>query len=284
MKTYDRCFECLRKSVNSQVAKLVDDPKLRKEIEAEAIKVMKKEDFSKSPPFFGREVYWAIRKISGIVDPYSKEKEEYNRIALSAYPALKERVAKAEDSFTAAVRIALAGNIIDFGAIRKIPLEETIEAMLRTGPVVDHTQNLKQAVQNARRILYLGDNAGETVMDRILIEQFDTRADIVYAVRGGPILNDAQIEDALFAGLDKVVRIISNGYDAPGTILDKCNKEFILEFEKADLIISKGMGNFETLSDLQGRPIFFLLIAKCPIVADHLDCEVGQAVVKQAID
>lgn len=280
MRTYDQCFDCIRDSVRDQAQKLTDDPKMQMKIELEVVDLLKGEDFLQPPPYFGQKVYWAIRKISGIDDPYAKEKEQYNRIALALYPDLKKRAADSKDPFSAAVRIALAGNIIDFGAVREIPLDETIERMLSSGPVVDHSRNLKNAIKKADRILYLGDNAGETVMDRILIEHFETNAEVVYAVRGGPILNDALTEDALLAGLDKVARIVSNGYDAPGTILEKCSEEFRLEFQKSDLVISKGMGNFESLNDVDDRPIFFLLIAKCPLVASHLNCEIGQAVVQ----
>ena len=124
--------------------------------------------------------------------------------------------------------------------------------------------------------MYIADNAGEIVFDRVLIEQFKNKKSI-FAVRSGPIINDALVEDAIACGIYKCARIISSGCDAPGTILRFCNKKFLKIYRDADLIISKGQGNFEALAD-EKRPIFFLFRAKCPVVAKHLNCKLGDVI------
>ena len=143
---------------------------------------------------------------------------------------------------------------------------------------VDHYDSFRQAVENARTILYLGDNAGETVFDRILIETMGK--DTFYAVRGAPIINDATMEEAQKSGLGEVARIISSGCDAPGTLLERCSLEFLDIFRKADVIVSKGQGNLESLSGEKG-PLFFLLKVKCPVIARHLDTENGEMILKR---
>jgi uncharacterized protein with ATP-grasp and redox domains len=135
---------------------------------------------------------------------------------------------------------------------------------------------LKTAIDHAEDILYLGDNAGEIVLDRLLIERLPCDK-ITFVVKGAPILNDALLEDARAVGLADIVRVIDNGSDAPGTILDDCSEEFCRRFEDVDLVISKGQGNFETLSDVE-RDVFFMLQPKCNVLAEHLGREMGSLV------
>jgi uncharacterized protein with ATP-grasp and redox domains len=133
----------------------------------------------------------------------------------------------------------------------------------------------KESLNKAKKILYIADNAGETVLDKLLIEQI--KKPVKYAVRSKPIINDATIEDANDAGIDEIAEIVSSGCDAPGTILDLCSDEFRKIYENADLIISKGQGNYETLSG-QTRPIFFLLKVKCPVIARDIDIKTGSII------
>jgi len=144
-------------------------------------------------------------------------------------------------------------------------------------------QEFKYALNNAESILYLGDNTGEIVFDKLLIEELSNMlpdVKITYVVRDKPVINDALMEDAVSCGLDKIVDVISSGCDAPGTILDLCSKEFLKLYESAELIISKGQGNFETLAD-EKRPIFFLFKVKCPVIANHTGFNLGDIVLKK---
>ena len=233
---------------------------------------------SSPPPDLGRVVYRLVREITGEEDPFKKIKDEYNRKALNLYPDLKEKVIHSEDSLLAAIRLALAGNVIDFGIDKPFDLEREIEDIFKKDFAVFDYQEFKQAIKNTNQVLYLADNAGEVVFDRILIEELNK--EVSYVVRDKPVINDALIEDAKFCGIDKIAKVISNGSDAPGTILDLCSKDFLSLYEKAKLIISKGQGNFEGLIGRDNAPIFFLFEVKCFVIANDVGCGVGDIVLK----
>ena len=176
----------------------------------------------------------------------------------------------------------MAGNIIDLGVKCSLTLpeaEETIHKALTDYFDMTDFDDFKDAVSGAKEMLYLADNAGEIVFDRFLIEQIGP-AKITFAVKGSPIINDATMEDARECGLTELVKVIDNGDNAPGTILESCSEEFVRRFEQADLIISKGQGNFETLSDVD-KNMYFILRAKCPVIAEHLDCPVGTMILRK---
>ena len=281
MRTYDECIPCIRRNIGSLAETLTDDPELRERIVASAHRALAESGMDNPPPYFGQKVHRAVRAASGNPDPYREVKRRFNDRALELYPSLKETVRRASDPFRTAVMTAIAGNVIDFGVGNRIRLLETIERLLGERPAIDRIAELREAVDRAGTVLFLGDNAGETVMDRILIEEFGPGKEVIYAVRGGPVLNDATAEDAIAAGLDRVAAILSNGSDAPGTILADCTEELRDAFRRADLVVSKGMGNYETLTGVARREIFFLLLVKCDLVARHLGCPKGSAVVHQ---
>lgn len=174
------------------------------------------------------------------------------------------------------MRLAIAGNIIDLGVSDQYDLEASIERVLVTEPAINHLAQLRQTLSQAKQVLFLADNAGETVMDRLLIEQLP--CPVTYVVKGGPAVNDATREDAIDAGIEQVSELIDNGAATLGTLLGRCSDEFRQRFEEAELIISKGMANYESLND--SRPgIFFLLQAKCAVVAADLGVEEKSLVV-----
>jgi uncharacterized protein with ATP-grasp and redox domains len=140
-------------------------------------------------------------------------------------------------------------------------------------------EDFGKAVNESESILYLADNAGEIVFDRLLIEQMPTEK-VTVAVKGSPVINDATIEDAIHAGLPQIVDVIENGSDAPGTILENCSQAFRDHFAKADLVVAKGQGNYETLSDVN-KNIFFILKAKCPVISRNIGCEVGEMILQK---
>jgi len=181
-----------------------------------------------------------------------------------------------------AVRLAIAGNIIDLGVKTSIK-ESNVEKVIRDCLTADfdnqQVEGFRNAVSRAEKIFYLADNAGEIVFDRLLIEQLPAEK-VTVVVKGSPVINDATMEDAEFAGLTEMVEVIDNGSDAPGTILKTCSRIFRNRFEEADLIIAKGQGNYETLSDVD-KNIFFVLKAKCPVIARDLGCEVGEMIFRK---
>ena len=184
-----------------------------------------------------------------------------------------------EDRLMTAVRLAIAGNVIDFGTDSSFDLTEELETILSQDFAVNHFKKFCEVLKQARNILYLADNAGETVFDRLLIEEMDKP--VIYLVREKPIINDATREDALLSGLDKVSEITSSGCDTPGTILKFCSDEFLETYRSANLIISKGQGNYEALSD-EERPLFFLLKVKCQVVARDLGVKNGSIILAEA--
>ena len=185
-------------------------------------------------------------------------------------------VHNSENPLENAVRLAIAGNIIDLGiktSITNADIQKTIKDSL-TAPLNQVIiEEFRSDIESAQDILYLADNAGEIVFDRLLIEQLPEKK-ITVAVKGSPVINDATMEDAISTGLTKIVPVIDNGSDGPGTILETCSDEFLSRFEQADLIISKGQGNFETLSEID-KKIYFFLKAKCSVIAQHLQVPVG---------
>ncbi len=238
-------------------------------------------DLDCCPPLMSQRIHRIIRKHAGIHDPYQSVKDRFNRYALSLYPELRTLVEASGRPFETAVRLAIAGNIIDFGvntALDPKGVDTTIAASL-SEPLQGDVKPLEDAVQSAEKILYLGDNTGEIVFDRLLIDRLPIDR-VTFAVRGRPIINDATMEDAVMTGMTDLVPVIDNGSDAPGTILDQCGSTFREVFETSDLVIAKGQGNYETLSDSRQR-IFFLLKAKCPVIAEHIGCRIGASLVIQ---
>jgi uncharacterized protein with ATP-grasp and redox domains len=146
---------------------------------------------------------------------------------------------------------------------------------------INDLPSLKEALKTAKSVLFLGDNAGESVFDRLLIEVIEQP--VIYGVRGGPVLNDTTVEDALSVGMNEVAKIVDNGARVPGTILSLCSNEFQTLFHSAELILAKGMGNYETLSEVNA-PIFFLLQVKCPVISNDVGAPIGSIIVKQGVD
>jgi uncharacterized protein with ATP-grasp and redox domains len=239
-------------------------------------------DMSLPPPFMGQIIHRELRRLTGVEDPYLEAKQRFNRLAGQRLDALRRQVAGAADPLALAARIAIAGNIIDFGlngSLTEAQVHQALDQAL-TQSLLGDWDGFSAAMTNAQRILYLADNAGEIFFDRLLIEQLPMDR-VTLAVRGKPILNDATRDDARAAGLHELVHVIDNGSDAPGTILADCSGEFIQAFFSADMIIAKGQGNFETLSD-EIAPLFFLFKAKCPVIAAHAGVEQGSLVVQRS--
>jgi damage-control phosphatase, subfamily I len=231
--------------------------------------------FDNPPPETARLIYLAVREITGEADRFRVYKERSIENALSLYGELKSMVDGSQDPLRTAVKIAIVGNVIDLGANPDFDLEGELRNLSRDDLSESRYKGFKRVLENARTVLYLADNAGETVFDRLLMETMGKET--VYAVRDVPIINDATVEDAEKSGIKEVALILSSGCDAPGTILKRCSPEFLGIFNKADLIISKGQGNFESLSG-EGGPIFFLLKVKCAVIARHLGVKIGEMI------
>lgn len=279
MKTYLDCYPCFFSQALKTARMITQDEKIIWQILTEVSLTLPKLSFTASPPEIGKEVYNIISEMTGVDDPYKAIKEKCTRQALSLYPKLKKLMNSSEDRLMTAVRLSIAGNVIDFGANADFSLKEDIERILSQDFAINHYLEFCQALDKAEKVLYIADNAGETVFDRLLIEEL--QKPVIYVVRERPVINDATREDAISSGLDKVAKIISSGCDAPGTILKLCSKEFMKVYNLADLIISKGQGNYEGLSE-EDRSIFFLLMAKCPVIARDIRAKEGSIILMKA--
>lgn len=239
-----------------------------------------------TPPEIAQDVYAVVARITGNKDPCYEAKQRSNELALSLYPHSKEVVTNSDDPLLAASKLAIAGNVIDLAPQSNYgDIQSIAESALASPLGIDDYEEFKRSINSASCILYLGDNAGEIVFDRILIEEIRRIKDleIDFVVREKPIINDATLHDATSTGMDKVAKIISSGSDAPATILSQCSPEMLQLYHSADIIIAKGQGNYESLSDEAKTNIFFLLRVKCPVIAKLLKARVGDAVLKKQL-
>jgi len=276
MKTYFDCIPCFIRQALDATRMVTDDPVVQERILRDVLRLVSELDLSLPPPALGHEIHRIIRRASNSPDPYADLKAHLNTAALELLPELERWVEESSDPFDSAVRIAVAGNIVDLGFTSEIDPQEvraTIDKALAYPFPSGAIEKLKAAASAARSILYLADNAGEIVFDRLLLAQLPGDR-VTVAVHGGPILNDAMRTDAEQAGIGELAEVVDNGSDAPGTVLEACSREFRQRFDSADLIISKGMANFETLNEID-RPIWFLLQAKCPVIAREARVELG---------
>jgi damage-control phosphatase, subfamily I len=240
-------------------------------------------DYTQTPVELGCKMHRRIRTILDDADPYWDDKQRYNQKVMDRYPEFQSLVRHSDSPFNTALKLAILGNIIDFGANHPIQFDELIDQLDHLTYGIDHIASLKQNLSTASTVLYLGDNCGEIVLDKLFLEtllELYPDKQYVFAVRGAPIINDATRVEAEQLGIHQLVTLIDNGYDAPGTVLSKCNSEFQSWFKEADLVISKGQGNFEGLSDIT-KTIYFLLMVKCNIVANHLGVPKGSIVVSE---
>ncbi len=225
-------------------------------------------------------IHRLLRRETG-TDPYRTVKETYNRIALDHLPALRTMAASMPDRLEGGVRAAIAGNVIDFGIYDAIDLDRSIAEAFRLPLSAPHLAAFTRAVAGGRRILYLCDNAGEIVFDRVLIEILrELGKDVIAVVKGSPVINDATMDDAGSAGLGMCATVIDNGSDGIGTLLESCSRQFLDAYGRADLIISKGQANYETLIREGDRRTFFLFKVKCPVVASWMGRQNGDIILE----
>ena len=241
--------------------------------------ILAEEDYNQSPPSLARLLHRLMRDILANPDPYKDVKMKYNRMMLDLYPDFKKMVTKSENPFDTAMRLAMAGNVIDFGPQVQLNVMDTIYRVIKAELAIDDSLTLKKDIQSADLVLYIGDNCGEIVFDKLFIETI-AHPNLYYAVRGYPVINDVTLEDAHQVGIDKVANIITTGDDAPGVVWETSSDEFKQIFNKADVIISKGQGNLEGLMRIR-QNIYFLLLCKCDLIARNINVQTGDFVVMQ---
>lgn len=264
---------------------MTDDKALQEKIIKGGLAQVNKINFTETAPEIARGLHNFVKVVTDNPDPYKALKDLYNRIAEELVEELKleSLITESDNAFDTACRLSIAGNIIDFGVgidIDKSGVHRSIDESLTSPIVGGSTDLLKAHVEKSNKILFLTDNAGEIVFDKLLMRQLPMDR-VTYVVKGGPIVNDATMEDAVDVGMTELVKVIDNGLDGQGTILQECSQAFLQAFEAADLILAKGQANYETLSDLNDPRIFYLLRAKCQSIADDIGCPKGAFVVTQ---
>ena len=233
-------------------------------------------------PCYSQIVYQSIAENIEQIDPYKKLKHKFNQIASKLIPLLKNEIAISNNPLLTAIKIAIMGNTIDFGTPHTINIEKDVAEFSLNSLKINHYADFMSDFQLAKKILIIGDNAGEVVFDLVLIEflhlNYPTKS-ITFAVRGGPAINDVTINDIKELDLEKYCKVVE-GSASPGVIMEQTSKQFQEAFNEADIILSKGQGNFESLDDipLNYGSLYFLLKAKCTLVASMFEVPVGSLI------
>ncbi len=278
MQTTLDCLVCFMRQALAAARLGTEDQALQRQVVEEAGRLLGRVDFSRTPPENAVALYRMIAELTGRPDPFATLKRQSNDFALGLRDRIRARIEAAEDPLLAAVRFAICANIIDYAAQHEFDAARTMAGCSEQGFVFSEYEAFARAVGEAGRrprVLYLADNCGEIVFDGLLVRELQRRGcRVTLAVRGRPIINDATMADATYCGLTDICPVIDNGTDCPGTPLADCSAEFLEHFRAADWIISKGMGNYETLSDVRA-PIFFLFTVKCGPVAGHIRRDKG---------
>ena len=283
MKLNLDCIPCFQRQALQAVRFINNDEKLQEKVLREVVKMLLKLDWESTPQELAHEVHGIVKRVTNENDPYKDVKQESNDLVLRMYTELKETIKNSMDQLRTAVKLAIAGNIIDFGVAQEFNLEKTIREVLKKEFAIDDYKKLRENLEKAETLLFFVDNAGEIGLDKLLVETFlgfKKLEKIDFVVKGGPIINDATLEDVVYMGLNSLPNseflVISNG--EAGTGPKRSSQTVKRWIHEHDLVISKGQGNYEGLSEHKG--LFFLLMAKCPIIASDIGVEVGDIIIK----
>ena len=282
MKTCLECLPCLGKNAVDAAKRSTPDPAVRKQIVAESLRLLAENDFRMPPPFTARKILDIALRHTDAEDIYQEEKKRSNALAEKLLSGLSEIPEYDPEEFESRLRLAIAGNILDFGIFADLDIALALQAVKSafTKPLDRKAvERLREKMDSAERILYILDNCGEAVFDRVFMEPY--REKITLGVRGRAAFNDVLESDLADCGLQGFARtVVSNGpAGIPGTILSECGEGFRTAFEQADLVIAKGQGNFETMNECQ-KPVAFLFLAKCPVVIREIGAELNSIQVR----
>ncbi|WP_405269584.1 damage-control phosphatase ARMT1 family protein [Methanobrevibacter sp.] len=284
IKSSYECAACILRQVKEVIDLSCSDEKLKFELMSDCINIMAKDFRDSQPNGLATVVNQYVKEKTGCEDPYSKQKEVSSEIALSLMPKVKE-ILKADDGLETYVKAAIVGNILDFGAYDvNTDFKALITNNLNENLSINDIEEFENALNSHDEVLYLVDNAGEIVFDRLLIEKMkEYDVNVVVAVISSPIVNDACMKEAVDAGLDELAYIITMGCDSGGIVEEMFSDDFRKVFDESRFIVSKGMANYEGLTemDLDGKDVFSLLCSKCSPISRNLAIEVGSFVLKK---
>lgn len=280
MRTYPECNGCVLQQFTAEMNLLNLDLDTQTRMVKEALVYLGEAQDSATAPELSGQLHSMLRDHIGDTDAYAESKINSHQIAMGYQNDLRNLIDKGPDKFEQGIKVSAAGNSVDVIHAREYHLWDEVESSITQDLLGGGFAAFKQKITEAPYLLYLADNVGETVFDKVFIETLDIP--VIYAVKGGPILNDATLEDAQAAGIDQIAEIVETGSRSPGTILDQCTDEFRKIFDEAPLVLAKGQGNYETLDD-HGDKIFFLLRLKCPLISREIGFPHGSLVLKQGI-
>ena len=272
MKLQPECVTCIIAQVNNVTNMLELSEDVRKAALMDTHAYLANANYEGCTPETMGDLWQILLGHIGVSDPYAAIKSRCNQEAMKMLPETREKILRAENAFTCALKYAIAGNLIDYGLEHPVSVEEQneqIDAIAGTAFSIDDSQALLLALADAKTMLYLGDNAGEIVFDTLLLEEImrlNPSLDLSYVVKGSAVLNDVTYSDAKEAGVDQIARVIDNGDGSPGTVLSRTSESFREAFWGADVVLSKGQGNFESLSGEKKENLFFLFTAKCETI------------------
>jgi hypothetical protein len=279
MKISRECYLCIYTQTLNLTKRLGLDEYKASEVLRGVAKIISKYPLNVTPPEIAAEVYDFISEITGISDPFKEAKKEAITEALKFKEILQTKLKNSQNPLLEACKIAVAGNVIDLGVNQTYDLDKEIESIFDIEFKHNNFNDLKEKLKSAKSIVYLGDNAGENVFDEILIKELRNFADkIYYFARGKPIINDITVNDLKGLEISDLAEVVNSGVDTPGFHLNRANERAKKLFFDADLVISKGMGNFECLFGECGREVFYLFKVKCNVVARACGADVGDYV------
>jgi len=271
------CIPCVFLQALNTSKRITADSKKLVDTQRHIMKLLPSLSLDTTPAELSYYVLKEVYDLHSIKDPFKDDRKQSNELMLSLYDKMDKIAEFSTDKKYTALKIAAGCNIIDMGILKDFDVSGMITKVLEESFKVDDYKQMMEEVDRSKNILYLADNSGEIVGDKLFLSSLQ-RKDITVAVKGKPILNDAVMADAKQVKLDEVAKVISTGSGMLGTILSDCSEEFINLYNNADLVISKGQANFESLEGVD-KNIYFILTAKCALVASHLGVELNDAVV-----
>lgn len=283
MRVAPDCFPCLlRQAINTARSSGVQEAQLLALLR-EVIVYAAQADLSLTPARFAEPAYAMVARLTGVTDPYAAMKQETNALALRLLPKLRDRITQTRDPLTLALQAAAAGNVIDAGVDHHADLRERLNQLLQLSFTINDLPVFRKLLKRGSRLLYLADNAGEIVLDVLAVERIQRLGvHVTVAVKSGPIINDATMEDARVAGLPRICDVIETGAASIGLDMQRVTPDFRAAYQAADAVIGKGHGHLETLFRDPHPGLFFLLKVKCPVVAKALHCKIGDLVFRHA--
>jgi hypothetical protein len=283
MKIDEACIGCIINQSSKVASAIKADEALKEKLISAVTQSSKDFSFSLTPPEVATDVYELMSILADKADLYEEIKNYSTQNALSYIPFLEYKISKSQDKLLTATKVAIAGNVIDLAAEVEFDLADEIEKIFETDFGHDDFEKLKEMLADAKTLLVIGDNTGEHIFDYLFIQtlqQLYPLLYISYMVRGNPIINDVTMKEAKEAGFDKLCNLVDSGVNTPGFVYNRANEESQQLFDEVDVVITKGMGNYECLSPSPRKNLCYLLKVKCSVVASSLERNIGDIVCK----